>query len=902
MNEDITILLVEDNADDIRLIKRALRSSIYAKATLLTAKSVADASRFTDERILLLLVDLGLPDSSGLNTVEQIRDCFPNSALIVLAGVADDEIAVAALRRGAEHYLSKDEINSRVLSRTIRFSLERHHIIQRLTATEKKLLESRLFLEESEKRLVEAQAVAKIGSWEVDLLTSNLVWSQETYRIFDLDNQTFNTTYDSFLEHVHCEDRSMVDTEFIDSFKHDELNIIEHRIITTKGILKWVEERWKVFHDKHGKTLRAVGTCQDITLRKRSEEQIMGERILSDSLINSLPGIFYLCDHDGKFTRWNKNFESISGYSYDEISLMHPLDFFDSDEKSLARTMLDTLFATGNTELTASLFTKDKKKIPHYFNGHRIQLHGTDYLIAVAFDITERMQAEEKLRSRTEEIRKLSLVASTTDSLVIITDAEEKIEWVNESFTRLTGYSLEESVGKKPKELMQGPDTDRNTLDRIKKNLKLRIPVSEEVVNYSKSGKRFWLKIDINPVFNDKGVLEKFIAVESDITRHKEYEDKIIAIARELADLIENSNAIIFGVDRNGYVNEWNKQAIAATGYGKNDILGRKLASVVAGSKSKDAVNERLLYVLEGNYLMNEAFRIIRKDGEKMILLLSANPRRNAAGEITGLLAVGQDISELTEYRQRLEEKVKVRTEELKVALEREKELSNVKTRFASMVSHEFRTPLATIRLSANYIKRYKTKLTREMIDNKVNVVLDQVDHMTHLLEAILTLGKTEDVRIKMKTSTVDLDSFFIKLKEQIENVFDNTHNISVSTSFSDVVIETDEDLLRNIFVNLLSNAIKFSPGKNVVFLHASEENGWITFLVRDQGIGIPAHDYDKIFDAFDRGSNVSSIPGTGLGLSIVRKAVELLGGTIHLESTLGEGSVFIVKIPRSES
>ena len=214
------------------------------------------------------------------------------------------------------------------------------------------------------------------------------------------------------------------------------------------------------------------------------------------------------------------------------------------------------------------------------------------------------------------------------------------------------------------------------------------------------------------------------------------------------------------------------------------------------------------------------------------------------------------------------------------------------------MVSHEFRTPLSTIRLSVNHIKRYKNRLTPESIDNKINTVLQQVDHMSHLLEDVLTLGKTNDVKIRVDKSTVDIAAFCHNLKEEVEGFFENSHTVKCSLSFTEKKIETDEGLLRNIFINLIGNGVKFSPGKSTVYLDVHELNGSIAFQIKDEGIGIAAADMERIFEPFDRGANAGAIPGTGLGLSIVKKAVDLLGGTITVSSKINEGSVFSVVIP----
>jgi PAS domain S-box-containing protein len=218
---------------------------------------------------------------------------------------------------------------------------ELEQVIQKMRVIDAELNRSKSELEKNEKRLIDAQAVAKIGSWEIDLLTLEVNWSTETYRIFDLKSDFFEPRHTTFLDYVHPDDRLAVNEAFSKSYQNEGVNVIEHRIITASGKIKWVEEHWNVYHNEYGTPTRTIGTCQDITERKLVEHQFKSAKALSDSLINSLPGVFYLVNKDGQFSRWNKNFETISGYSSEEILDMHPVDFFESQEKEFIQNVFE---------------------------------------------------------------------------------------------------------------------------------------------------------------------------------------------------------------------------------------------------------------------------------------------------------------------------------------------------------------------------------------------------------------------------------------------------------------------------------------------------------------------------------------------------------------------------------
>ncbi|GCC50484.1 hypothetical protein SanaruYs_06990 [Chryseotalea sanaruensis] len=511
-------------------------------------------------------------------------------------------------------------------------------------------------------------------------------------------------------------------------------------------------------------------------------------------------------------------------------------------------------------------------------------------MIGAMQDIDERMVA-------LQEVEKLSLVASKTENLVIITDASENIEWVNEAFVKKTGYTLQEVIGKTPR-FLQGLETDREALARINIAISRGESCTEEVLNYTKSGKKFWLKMNINPVFNEYNKIHKFVAVETDITVQKEYQIEIISIALELSNLIENANAVIIGVDENGLVNEWNKQATVVTGYTNHELIGKKITDFVVGSARQAIVEKYIQHVLNGNTIDLKEFEIINRKGKHDILLLSATPRKNTKGKIVGLIAVGQDITELTDYRHSLEKKVFERTQELNKLLEKEKELAALKSQFASTVSHEFRTPLATIQLAANYIQNYKTRLTDDEVGTKINVVLRQVEHMTNLLEDVLTISRAEGNKIQIAKTPIVISEFFETLKEEVARSNNETHTVNLTFDLLEPVIKTDPKLLRNIFINLLTNAIKFSPEKEFVYVSILQDDKGLNVTVKDGGIGIPPDDVKNVFEPFYRATNVMVIKGTGLGLSIVKKAVDLLDGKIHMTSKIGEGTEFSVTIP----
>lgn len=250
----------------------------------------------------------------------------------------------------------------------------------------------------------------------------------------------------------------------------------------------------------------------------------------------------------------------------------------------------------------------------------------------------------------------------------------------------------------------------------------------------------------------------------------------------------------------------------------------------------------------------------------------------------------------LKEALQRLEQS----QSELSMALDKEKQLNEIKSRFVSMASHEFRTPLSTVLSSASIISKYTDTEDQIKRNKHIDKIKESVKHLNDLLNDFLSLGKLEEGKV-----TVCMDK--INLKEITEDTIAEMeplkkHGQQIICYFKgDENIITDKKLIRNILINLLSNAIKFSEENDCIEVHCDSGHE-IKIAVKDNGIGISEEDKTHLFTTFYRGKNVTNIQGTGLGLHIVKRYVNLLGGTIQLDSTLGMGTNITFTIPSNQN
>ncbi len=237
--------------------------------------------------------------------------------------------------------------------------------------------------------------------------------------------------------------------------------------------------------------------------------------------------------------------------------------------------------------------------------------------------------------------------------------------------------------------------------------------------------------------------------------------------------------------------------------------------------------------------------------------------------------------------------------DELEKALNKEKELGDLKSRFVSMASHEFRTPLSTILSSASLLAKYTEANEQEKRDKHINRIKASVNNLTGILNEFLSIGKIEDGKIVARFDRFNVYELINTICSEIEHIATPEQQFLFEHT-GDEWVELDESLLRNVIYNLLSNAIKFTNARAEIHIISERNAGNFKLTVSDNGIGISQEDQVHLFERFFRASNVTNIQGTGLGLHIVARYVELMGGAIDFKSELEKGTSFTVTFPQN--
>lgn len=402
---------------------------------------------------------------------------------------------------------------------------------------------------------------------------------------------------------------------------------------------------------------------------------------------------------------------------------------------------------------------------------------------------------------------------------------------------------------------------------------------------------------------------------------------------RQVNALFEHATEGIVLTNGQGQIILLNPEAERLFGYEKHQLLGQNIELLIPRRFHGGHVQSRAqFYKHPGNRRMGQGRDLyaVRKDGSEFPVEVSLSHFSDKKGRY--VIAFVIDITQRKEAEQKLlfqkeqlervtndvkklnadlENKVEERTlilkealheleksqTELEEALSKEKELNEIKSRFVSMASHEFRTPLSTILSSANLINRYQLAEEQPNRDKHTKRIKDAVKHLNDLLEDFLSFGKLEEGKVDVKLEPVDVHQLIGEVEEELKATLKEGQAIHLNLDATPT-IQSDKRILKHTIINLMSNAIKFSDAGKIIQVSAWEKEDLLYLSVADEGIGIAEEDQEYLFDSFFRAKNAFNIQGTGLGLHIVKRYLGLLHGKIYFDSILNAGTTVTVVLP----
>lgn len=385
--------------------------------------------------------------------------------------------------------------------------------------------------------------------------------------------------------------------------------------------------------------------------------------------------------------------------------------------------------------------------------------------------------------------------------------------------------------------------------------------------------------------------------------------------------IIQNAIDGILTIDERGRIETINPAACRLFGYEKDEVIGKNV-SILMPPPDKEQHDEYLKRYQETGKAhvigIGREVTGLKKDGSLFPFRLAVSnvdyaDRKIYAGFVHDLSRQKEAEEQLKDYATHLEELVGERTlslkqsvqalqdakEEVSQSLLKEKELGQLKSRFVSMASHEFRTPLSAVQLSASLIDKYAAPFDSPNIGKHVTRIKNAVGNLTTILNDFLSLEKLEAGKVEPAFNRFDLVKLSEEITEEMQLIAKQNQNIIYQHTGTSSVIKLDQNLLKNCIINLVANAIKYSGENTFIEFNTEITNDKCLIIVKDNGIGIPDTDQKHLFEAFFRAHNTGTIPGTGLGLNIVARYTSLMNGTIDFTSVINQGTSFTITFPK---
>lgn len=547
----------------------------------------------------------------------------------------------------------------------------------------------------------------------------------------------------------------------------------------------------------------------------------------------------------------------------------------------------------------------------------RIRWQEEECTISFVQDITEKQQAEENVKRLNDELERLVLVRTGA-----LQAANRELEAEIGRRVALEDFSnqLSQILWETPDVVaVCAPDGSMQFLNKAGRNLfglREDEPVSHLDLTYGYSNMmRDWIREEILPKVvkdgiwrgettfylpgqrviplsqvllckkNDSGDVQYFAYIARDVSDFKHVEQQLRQSRERYRTLAEAAHDFIFMVSRDGVMEYANNFCCQALDFDPNKVDGTPAGQFFP----KDFAANHLQFLGE----VHEIDRPVYTEGPFMLkgqefwLGTWLVPIHNEHGELVSVLGISRDITEQ-----------KKTDEALHRALLNERKLNEMRTNFFSMTSHQFRTPLSTIMLSAELLQKYSPRWDEQKRMEHLERIQEAARRLNSMLEDILVIGRTESGRYVSSPKEFDLVAFCKHSIETIINSDQNDHKFSFHCQYESLPVYHDTGVMNRLLDNLLSNAVKYSPKGSIVSVKVKLEEENILLEVADEGIGIPEHDISYLFQPFQRGSNAGDFPGTGIGLTIIQKSAELMNGSVSLKSKEGQGTTFLIRFP----
>ncbi len=845
-SKTIRVLLIEDSIDDAELIKRQLEQILHSKFQVSVAHSLGDGLEQAKKNPPdLILSDLGLPDSHGIDTVTKILLAVPYTPLVVLSGFDDENTAIKAVQLGAQDYLVKGHIENFQLERTIYYSIERARLHDELEQN--------------------AQEISRLHANLLHILENNtdaiIVVGQAGRILFA------NPAVESIFGRKPKELLHLPFQYPLDAGKTSEIDIYRADETTNTAEMSVVNITWE------GNSAYLV-SMHDITERKQMEKALRdSEEKFSKAFLNSPQAILITSLDEGIILEANETFLHLSGYSRKELvgKKAIDLDLWNSPEER--ERVIKTLNETGIVKNLERQFSKKSGEMNTWlFSAEIVNIDNKPCMLSVTVDITERKKIEEQLRFSDIALKSIHEGIFTFGNDNIIT------RW-NKTCEEIMGIKASEAIGKPIEDIIHPVEEYPGQNEERLKVLQTKGVNREEQIYRTPRGD-IWVDVQAQAI-EDNGKRTGWVTLLTDITSRKKTEEALKQSEEKYRELINTSTDAIISTDPRMNITIFNHGAEVIFGYKENEVLGQSMMVIFPPDLYKDISREIInIKSIGTTKFTHKIFETsgLKKDCTKVPIEVSLSTR-----QVENNFIITMIIRDIT-IRKEAEEKLQ--------------KIDKMKTEFLSNVSHELRTPLQSI---SGFTKLILTgKVPDPVVQQEFLQIVDrETAHLGNLINSLLDMSRLEAGRFQVYKKLVSLSDVFtdsIKMFHSLAREKSITLNESIPANLPEM--EVDSERMRQVVINLLSNAIKFSDPGSTVNVKVAIRDGNLLFQVTDHGIGIQEDAIDKLFARFFRVEGETVRGGTGLGLYISKQIIDAHGGRIWAESKLGQGSTFSFTLP----
>lgn len=839
---NINILLVEDNPGDQFLLSELLRSSGFQEGAISVTASMKEALSLLEQtKVDIVLLDLTLPDSTGIDSFLALEKYIQMVPIVILSGMSDMKVALDAINMGAQDYLIKGDFDEKLLAKTILYSIERSNSLRALK-------------ESNEKYDLISKATNDM-IWDWDLVTGVVNRSKEGWKkILRVEGDDVPTGQDGWDGRIHPDDRENVGNVQQILYETDkDFFEVECRILRNDGTYAYVHDRGFILRNYEGRPIKLIGATQDITQRKEADLMLANSEKRFRALIENSSDGLIIIDASGVTLDISPSAQRILGYDKEAYISSDSFDHIHPSHKDLVSETLLKLVKVADASSTVEyMYRKGDGSYTWIESTFHNQMHEpvVNAIVINFRDISERKAVE-------EEMKRLSHIARETNNAVVITNATGEIQWINEAFTRITEYELEDVMGKKPGDFLQGPETSPIAIRYMRIKLTNKRPFDCDVINYKKSGQKYWIRIQCQPQFDALGNLAGYFALTTNITTEKEADQLIKTSEEKYRNLFDfNPSSIMIWDPATFQVLEVNNKAAQEYGYSKEEFLKMTILDFRAPS-DYNRIKALAKAFFENNALTYTTTRDhFNKTGEVLPMNFVSRSIRYK-GKIA-ILAMGNNMKDKLKLEKELEDERTQKQFEITEAVitAQEKERKEIGEELHDNVNQILAGSLLYLGLSRKDIPN-EVPFLKET-EKLINAAITELRNLSHSL-----------IPPRLPES---------ELSEALENIIKITRATGIAVYKEFVHIEKKlispklQLTIYRIVQEQFGNILKHAQAKNI-YLSIINQNNVLQLSIKDDGKG------------FD-----TRIKSKGVGLMNIKARASLFDSKVAIRSAVGRG------------